>query len=66
MPDSPTFHFRFSDGTPYSNHGVHIIHMKWGKVIAIDANEDSQMVERFLRCRVEDGCEEAGMAPIVS
>jgi ketosteroid isomerase-like protein len=32
------------DGSPYNNHGVHIIRMRWGKVFDIDANEDSQLV----------------------
>jgi hypothetical protein len=31
------------DGSPYDNHGVHIIRMCWGKVFDIDANEDSQL-----------------------
>ncbi len=32
------------DGSSYGNHGVNINTMHWGKVIAIDANEDSQAV----------------------
>lgn len=32
------------DGSPYRNHGVHLITRRWGKVLAIDANEDSQVV----------------------
>ncbi|MEU0497677.1 nuclear transport factor 2 family protein [Mycobacterium sp. NPDC006124] len=36
------------DGTAYANHGVHVITMRWGKAIAIDANEDSQAVAEAL------------------
>ena len=37
------------DGSPYNNHGVHIIRMRWGKVFDIDANEDSQLVAASLQ-----------------
>ena len=32
------------DGSPYANHGVHVVRMRWGKIVDIDANEDSQVV----------------------
>ena len=32
------------DGSPYANNGVHVIRMRWGKIVEIDANEDSQLV----------------------
>jgi len=56
----------FPDGSPYNNHGVHIITLKWAKVVAIDANEDSQVVAKFLRARFEQGCTEAGERAITS
>ena len=40
--------------------------MSWGKVDAIDANEDSQLVAAFLAARAEAGVKEAGSAPIIS
>ena len=52
----------FPDGSPYHNHGVHIIRMQWGKIVEIDANEDSESVANMLRKRAEAGVEEA-MAP---
>lgn len=33
------------NGALYVKHGVHIITMRWFKVISIDANEDSPAVE---------------------
>jgi ketosteroid isomerase-like protein len=54
------------DGSRYENHGVHIVKMRWGKIVAIDANEDSQAVAAALRMRADFGVEEAAAAPIVS
>jgi ketosteroid isomerase-like protein len=53
-------------GGPYHNHGVHIIQMRWGKIVAIDANEDSQAVSNALDIRAAAGLEEAAAAPILS
>ncbi|MGA8940078.1 MAG: nuclear transport factor 2 family protein [Acidobacteriaceae bacterium] len=54
------------DGTTYSNHGVHIIRMRWGKIVEIDANEDSQAVAEWLKLQSSRGVEEASAPPIVS
>ena len=54
------------DGSPYNNHGVHIIRMRWGKVFDIDANEDSQLVAASLQIWAADGVNEALAAPILS
>ena len=54
------------DGTPYRNHGVHLIKMRWGKVFAIDANEDSQVVAENLALLAAHGVKEASAPPIVS
>ena len=54
------------DGSPYLNHGVHIVRMRWGKAIEIDANEDSQAVARLLSALAERGVTEAAAAPITS
>jgi ketosteroid isomerase-like protein len=56
----------FPDGTAYFNHGVHVISMRWGKVTAIDANEDSQAVAVLLAQLVEAGVTEAAARPISS
>lgn len=54
------------DGTPYRNHGVHIVHLRNLKVASIDVNEDSQAVERALERQAQAGLEEARAAPITS
>lgn len=53
------------DGQPYENHGVHIVVLRWGKAVSIDANEDSQAVADLLK-RQARGIEEAAAAPIQS
>src|SRR6202011_2017117 len=54
------------DGSPYNNHGVHIIRMRWGKVFDIDANEDSQLVAASLQIWAAKGVNEALADPILS
>jgi len=53
-------------GSRYENHGVHIVKMRWGKIVEIDANEDSQAVAEALQMRAAHGQEEASAPPIVS
>jgi ketosteroid isomerase-like protein len=54
------------DGTLYRNHGVHVVRMRWGKIVEIDANEDSQAVAELLEVLAADGIDEAAAPPIVS
>jgi ketosteroid isomerase-like protein len=54
------------DGSPYNNHGVHIVQMKWGKILSIDANEDSQVVADGLQIFAAHGVTEALADPIIS
>jgi len=54
------------DDSPYNNHGVHIMRMRWGKVFDIDANEDSQLVAASLQIWAAYGVNEALAAPILS
>ncbi|GAC1443001.1 MAG: nuclear transport factor 2 family protein [Vulcanimicrobiaceae bacterium] len=54
------------DGTSYANHGVHVIKMRWGKIVEIDANEDSQAVAEALKVHAAHGNAEAAAPPIVS
>jgi ketosteroid isomerase-like protein len=56
----------FPDGSPYAQHGVHLIRLRWGTVVEIDANEDSQAVERMMTALVEAGVDEAAEPPITS
>lgn len=54
------------DGSAYTNHGVHVIKMRWLKVVSIDANEDSLAVERALTIFAAHGVAEADASPITS
>ena len=54
------------DHSPYLNRGVHIVRMRWGKIVDIDANEDSQAVADSLKIWAAHGVEEALADPIVS
>ncbi len=55
-----------SDGSPYRNRGVHIVKMKWGRVVDIDAHEDSQAVAEGLEKQAALGVTEAKAPQIVS
>jgi len=54
------------DGSQYANHGVHIIKLRWLKVVSIDANEDSEAVDHFLQAAAARGITEATAHPIAS
>lgn len=54
------------DGSPYENHGVHVISMRWGKIVDIDANEDSQTVAESMTVFAAYGVDEALADPILS
>jgi ketosteroid isomerase-like protein len=54
------------DGSPYRNHDVHILKMRWFKVVDIDAYEDSQAVAENLKLQAAHGVEEAAEPPILS
>lgn len=56
----------YPDSTPYTNHGVHIIHIRWGKAHDIDAYEDSQAVHHLLQAVAANGNTEATAPPIRS
>ena len=54
------------DDSAYLNHGVHVVRMRWGKVVEIDANEDSQLVSGALRVLAAHGTSEALATPITT
>jgi ketosteroid isomerase-like protein len=54
------------DKSPYHNRGVHIVRMMWGKIVDIDANEDSQIVAQSLKVLAAHGVAEALAEPIVN
>jgi hypothetical protein len=45
---------------------VHVVRLRWGKVVAIDANEDSQVVAEAMQVLAAHGIDEALAEPIVS
>lgn len=70
LPHDTTIVIRWSatdelpDGSPYINRGVHIVKMRWGKVVDIDAHEDSQAVASNLERQAALGVVEAAAPPI--
>ena len=54
------------DGGPYSQHAIHVITLKWGKIHALDVFEDSQEVARALDIQASEGLKEAVAAQILS
>ena len=54
------------NGSPYANHGVHVVRMRWGTIVDIDANEDSQAVAASMAVLAAHGMPEATAEPIVS
>ncbi len=72
LPNDTTIIVRWSatdvlpDNAPYRNRGVHIVKMRWGKIVDIDAHEDSQAVAENLGKQAALGVAEAAAPPIVS
>lgn len=53
------------DGFPYTNEGVNIIKMRWGKVVYLHVYEDTQRVESLFKRLAAHGIAEATALPIV-
>ena len=72
LPHDTTIIVRWSatdtlpDGATYLNRGVHIVKMRWGKVVDIDAHADSQAVAEGLDRQAALGVTEAKAPQIVS
>ena len=54
------------DGGPYSQHAIHVITLRWGKIHELDVFEDSQEVDRALKAQAAAGLDEALAEPILS
>jgi ketosteroid isomerase-like protein len=54
------------DGSAYANHGVHVVALRWGTVIDIDANENSQLVADSMKVWAAAGRDDATAPPILS
>ncbi len=73
LPHDTTIIIRWSaadvipdDGPAYRNRGVHVVKMRWGKIVEIDAHEDSQAVSENLVRQTALGVAEASAPPITS
>jgi len=54
-----------ADGKGYVNSGVHVIRMRWGKVVSIHAYLDTQILIDTLNRMAINGIDEAKAQPIV-
>lgn len=50
----------------YVNNGVHVFHLRWGKVHSIEEYFDSQAADRALAIQADAGLDEAAAKPIAS
>jgi ketosteroid isomerase-like protein len=55
-----------ADGGPYENRGVHVLRLRWGRIVSIHAYLDTQIVAETSRRLAAKGVSEAGAAPILS
>jgi ketosteroid isomerase-like protein len=53
-----------ADGKDYVNSGVHVIRMRWGKIVSIHAYLDTQVLIDTLDRMAANGIEEAKASPI--
>lgn len=53
-----------ADGQAYANSGVHIMRLRWGKLVALRAHLDTQHLERVMQSMAANGVQEAAEAPI--
>jgi ketosteroid isomerase-like protein len=54
-----------TQGTPYTNHGAHWIHLRWGKASSFHAYLDTQRIERSCSEMAAAGVAEAAASPVV-
>ncbi|MCT7992065.1 nuclear transport factor 2 family protein, partial [Laspinema olomoucense] len=57
---------QLADGTGYLNTGVHIVRMRWGRIVSLHAYLDTGLFESACRRMVGVGITEAEAAPILS
>lgn len=53
-----------ANGAPYINHGVHVVRMKWGRVVSLHAYLDTALFDEACNSMLVSGIEEAGAPPI--
>jgi ketosteroid isomerase-like protein len=57
-------HLTDRTGRAYSNQGVHVIRLKWGKIVELHIYCDTQMLAEILQTLGEQGVGEAAAPPI--
>ena len=57
-------HFTLRDGTRRGNQGVHVLRLKWGKVVSLRVYCDTQVLASVLSELQLQGVAEAGLPPI--
>lgn len=60
-----TDHLSDRAGNKYSNRGVHVITISWGKVISLEVFCDIEYLQGYFKALREQGVEEASAPPIV-
>jgi len=56
--------FTLRDGTQRGNQGVHVLRLKWGKVVSLRVYCDTQVLASALRDLQMQGVADAGLPPI--
>ena len=56
--------FTLRDGTPRGNQGVHVLRLKWGKVVSLRVYCDTQVLASVLHDLKAQGVADAGLPPI--
>lgn len=56
--------FTLRDGSRRSNQGVHVVRLKWGKVVSLRVYCDTQVLAAVLRDLRSQGVADAGLPPI--
>lgn len=55
---------RAADGETYENEGMHLLRLKWGRLVDLEAQLDTQHLERTLDRMAASGIDEAAASPI--
>lgn len=53
-----------ADGVDYENNGVHLLRLRWGRLVELTASLDTQHLEHTLNQMAHAGIEEAAADPI--
>ncbi|MBN6209068.1 nuclear transport factor 2 family protein [Ralstonia pickettii] len=57
--------FSLRDGQRCSNQGVHVLRLRWGRVVSLRIHCDTQKLQGILQALHDQGVVEAAMSPII-